>query len=202
MWQNTNQFMFKRLFYFIFFLTPINLNPTNKRSKRWKTKKLSLQLSSRRQTAKTTEPSTPFLCDQLQWRPRREQEEKFSCCSPLSCWSTTSDALWRETACFLHVLEDTNKWTVLHWLANSFQASKPHTVLIDLQSFLLSSQKFALFMLRIFFIFPQPSSFHVPAEKKTWALVLGICITSFSNTKETRRVQTSGRYLVDPILAN
>lgn len=53
-------------------------------------------------------------------------------------------------ACFLHIFEDTKKWTVLHWLASSSQASKLLTVLIDLQSFLLISQKFALFMLRIF----------------------------------------------------
>lgn len=81
-------------------------------------------------------------------------------------WSTTSYAWWSQTACFLHTLEGTNKWTVLHWLDNSSQASKNHTVLIDLPFFLLISQKFALF--------------------KTWALILGICIMSYSITKHTK----------------
>lgn len=80
-----------------------------------------------------------------------------------------------------------NSSPLIGQLLSGFKAPRsPHWSLV----LLAEQSKVCTFYVEDLFIFPQPSSFHVPAEKKTWALVLGICITSFSNTKETRRVRS------------
>lgn len=107
-------------------------------------------------------------------RPTGEQEEKFLCYSLLSFVERLSDTLWRNTACFLHIFEDTNKQT-LHWLDKFSQASKPHMPFIDLLVPLADQSK-SLHFLRLGSspLILQPSSLQVPDGKKTWALSLGM----------------------------